>query len=738
MYDSKTGEPVMFSPVFLKGTRFGVNTDINGFFSISKIPEGRYRLVAVNLIYDTIQEDIQIQEGKILNRKFFLREKVRELKAVEIRGSKNRQARENTVNTGITRITPKEIRLIPPMGGERDLAQYLQTIPGATFTGDQGGQLYIRGGSNIQSLTLMDGMMIYNPFHSIGLFSIFDTDVLKNVDVYTAAFPADYGGRTSSVIDVRTIDGNKNRLGGKIGANPFTSKIILEGPLRKGANGSGITFLASYRNSYLNRTSPLLYRYANQSGNYLPFSFSDAYGKLTLHGENGNKASFFGFDFRDRAGLGKRGNFDWNSNGLGGNFLLVPASTTVMIGGNVAYSGYQVAISEDTIRRSSAITNFNGGLDFTYFLNKNELKYGVGIVSNTTKFEARDPVGTKTTLEANNSELFGFVKFRYNRSKRVILEPSLRLHYYASLSVLRAEPRLGAKVFLTEKIRLKGSAGLYSQNLVSTQSDRDVIALFQGFISSVDAVNRKNISILSPANPSIRSPLQKSAHLVAGIEYDLSDELELTVEPYLKSFTDFVNVNRNRTFPEQPLFIVEKGISRGIDFQVKYDKNPLLLQAGYSLGKVDRTFDNITYAPVFDRRHNVNLVGSYSFGKDKSWECNLRWNLGSGFPFTQTQNFYENLNLTSNISRDILNQNGTLGINYGTEADFNKGRQPWFHRLDASVTRTWKLGENQKLEVLFSVVNVYNRANVFYFDRINYKRINQLPILPALGANWSF
>lgn len=210
LYEAKTGEPVIFSAVFLKGTSIGANTDVNGFFALSKIPEGSYKLMVINLLYDSIQDNVTIVANKILNKKYLLKEKVRELGAVEIRGSKDKLARTNTVNASITRITPKEIKSLPPIGGEHDLAQYLQTIPGVTFTGDQGGQLYMRGGSNVQTLTLMDGMMVYNPFHSLGLFSVFDTDILKNIDVYTAAFPSDYGGRTSSVIDVRTIDGNKN------------------------------------------------------------------------------------------------------------------------------------------------------------------------------------------------------------------------------------------------------------------------------------------------------------------------------------------------------------------------------------------------------------------------------------------------------------------------------------------------------------------------------------------------
>lgn len=739
LYEAKTGEPVLFSPVFLKGTKFGTTTDINGFFSLSKIPEGNYTLMVINLLYDTIAEPISIKSGAIVNKKFFLKEKVRELKEVEVKGSKNRVARENTVNTAITRITPKEIKYVPPIGGEHDLAQYLQTIPGVTFTGDQGGQLFIRGGSNVQTLSLMDGMMIYNPFHSLGLFSVFDTDILKNVDVYTAAFPSEYGGRASSVIDVRTIDGNKNKLAGKIGANPFSAKAILEGPLVKGKEGGGITFLASHRNSYLDKTSPVFYPYANESGRHLPFSFSDSYGKITFHGDKGNKASLFGFNFRDNAKLGKLGDFNWNSYGYGGNFLMLPSSSTVLISGAFAYSGYTVGISEATIEpRKSEITNLNGHLDFTYYLNKNELKYGIGLVSNSTNYEVYDLRKDKIDFQANNSELFGFFKYRYNSGKRLILEPGIRFQYYASLSVLRAEPRFGAKFNLNEKIRLKASAGMYSQNLVSTQSDRDVVALFQGFISSPDQVYRNNLSVNDPKNQPIKSAIQKSNHFVAGIEYDVNDDIELTVEPYLKVFDDFINVNRNRVFPNQPVFIVEKGVARGIDFLVKYDREPFYLQASYSLGKVDRKFDSLTYAPVFDRRHNVNMVGSYTFGAKKEWELNARWNLGSGFPFTQTFSLYENLSLDGPLGQNINTQNGNLGVYYGTESDFNKGRQPYYHRLDLALTRRWKLKDNQKIEAIFSVVNVYNRQNVFYFDRVLYKRLNQLPILPALGVNYSF
>jgi hypothetical protein len=419
---------------------------------------------------------------------------------------------------------------------------------------------------------------------------------------------------------------------------------------------------------------------------------------------------------------------------------LLPSSSSVLISGNLAYSGYDVKIEEDLVEpRTSTISNLNGNLDFTYYLNKNELRYGVGLVSNTTNYTTFSPRLEKQEFEANNSEMFAFLKYKWNYSKRLVFEPNVRLQYYASLSKIRIEPRAGLKFFLTEKIRIKGALGMYSQNLVSTQSDRDVIALFQGFISSPDQVYSKNESTSgNPDNPSIKSALQKSTHFVAGVEFDLNEDIEITVEPYIKQFKDFVNINRNRVFPEQPVFIEETGLARGIDFLMKYDREPFYLQMSYSLGKVDRTFNNYTYAPIFDRRHNVNVVGSYNFGKKKDWDVNIRWNLGSGFPFTQTVALYENLDLKGNLNQNLNNQNGNLGIYYGNENEFNKGRQPYFHRLDFSISKFWKFGNNQKLEAIFSVVNSYNRQNVFYFDRVRYERINQLPILPALGVNYAF
>ncbi|MFM7586553.1 MAG: TonB-dependent receptor, partial [Bacteroidota bacterium] len=182
-------------------------------------------------------------------------------------------------------------------------------------------------------------------------------------------------------------------------------------------------------------------------------------------------------------------------------------------------------------------------------------------------------------------------------------------------------------------------------------------------------------------------------------------------------------------------FIIERGQAYGFDFRLKYDRRQYYVWATYSWTYVDRFDGQRTYFPSFDRRHNINLVGTYKFGSDRSWELSTRWNYGSGFPFTQTQGFYPNISLNGGINSDYLAQNGDLGVVY---AGFNQARLPSYHRLDASLRYTYAVSDRSELDFNFSVSNVYDRRNIFYFDRVRFSRVNQLPILPSFGLTWNF
>ncbi|MBC8490826.1 MAG: TonB-dependent receptor, partial [Bacteroidetes bacterium] len=170
VYEKETGEPVIFTNVYLYKTSYGSATDVNGYFAISQIPPGKFTLMVTYLGFDTLQMEANVRADEIITKKLYLEKGAYMLEQIQV--SAEREEARTETRTSLVKITPKQIKQVPAIGGQPDLAQYLQVLPGVIFTGDQGGQLYIRGGSPIQNKVLLDGMIIYNPFHSIGLFSV--------------------------------------------------------------------------------------------------------------------------------------------------------------------------------------------------------------------------------------------------------------------------------------------------------------------------------------------------------------------------------------------------------------------------------------------------------------------------------------------------------------------------------------------------------------------------------------
>jgi len=289
--------------------------------------------------------------------------------------------------------------------------------------------------------------------------------------------------------------------------------------------------------------------------------------------------------------------------------------------------------------------------------------------------------------------------------------------------------------------------GKYTQNLMATNSDRDVVNLFYGFLAGPEDLQNEFVD----QNQQVRqipNVLQTARHYVGGFEFDITDRWNLNVEGYYRDFRQLTNVNRNKIYdngsgqnsdqPEELTrdYVIETGKAYGTDFVLKYEDKRYYLNLVYSIAKVQRWDGYRYYAPVFDRRHNLNLIGTYLFGKNKSYELSMRWNLGSGLPFTQTQGFYNGQGVSQGISLDYLTNNSQyLSVQY---ADLNGGRLPYYHRLDVSVKRTIKINEKSNLELNLGVTNLYNRANVFYIDRITGERINQLPFLPTFGLDFTF
>lgn len=738
IYNEENGNPVLYSEVMILENEKGSTTDERGLYSIENLEGGEYTLLCTRVGFDTATKKVQVTAGKIKNVNLYISPTTIRMDEVEV--TDNRFKKEKTVKISETQVSPKEVSKIPAIGGEPDFAQYLQVLPGVTFSGDQGGNFYIRGGTPVQNKVVMDGMTIYNPFHSIGLFSVFDMDYIRNVDVYTGGFNAEYGNRISAIMDIQTKDGNKNFIDGEISASPFNAKMQLEGPIKKQEKGEGsISFLVNSRISYLNETSPSIYNYADSNG--LPYQFQDFYGKITFTGADGSNAKVFGFNFNDKVNFRSTATYDWDATGVGAQFLLLPPQSSNTIRGNFAYSDYEITETRpDEKPRFSLINGFEGGLDFKFTPGDDQIKYGFDVSGFKTQFSYFNSANRKIDQTDFTTQLAG-----YGRYKKVlgdfVLDPSLRLQYYASVQEFFLEPRLGLKYNITDHLRVKAAGGLYSQNLMSARSDKDVVNLFYGFLSAPNDLQE------SFDGEPVDSRLQTAAHAIAGIEADLNKSITLELEGYFKDFTQLTDINRDKIFEDRPQnqdkpahlrenFIVEEGEAYGLDFNAKYDKDPFYFWVVYSLGFNQRYDGRKEYNPHWDRRHNLNILGTYTFGQRNTWEVSLRWNLGSGFPFTQTKGFYENNTFQNQgVNTRVEGANGQLGIIYD---DLNEGRLPYYHRLDASLTKYWQFSPHQRLEATLSIINTYNRKNIFYFDRVRYQRVNQLPILPSLALNYEF
>lgn len=742
------GNGVPFAKVLIMGAEKFASTDVDGLFSIPAVPVGTYTIRVTAAQFTEFTQEVTVTKDKISEVNIELT-KGKTLGPVVI----DHKSQESKIDpeVSVKKIDKKDILRVPVTGGVSDIAGYFQTVPGVVSTGDQGGQVYVRGGTPIQNKILLDGMTIYNPFHSIGFFSVFETDLIKSADIYTGGFNAKYGGRISSIMDISYRDGNVKRFAGAVGVSPFTSNLTLEGPLSKANN---VSFVLSGKASVLEQTSKTLYPYINKDENGetqgLPFNFWDLYGKVSIKGDGANKFSVFGFSFNDQVRYQAVSDLNWQSFGGGTNFIFVPQNSELFMRGRLNFSSYDIALEEENLEpRTSGIFGGELAFDFTYYLpNKTKLDYGFGFSYFSTEFRTFNEVNRPIEQNDNTIEAGAYVSYRWvSKNKKLIMEPSFRAQAYSSVGQVTGEPRIGTKYNINEVFRFKAAGGYYTQNFTSTTSDQDVVNLFYGFITAPTNLP-EDFTQQDGDEIDIVNGLQKAWHAVGGFEVDLSKTLKLNVEGYYKFFNQMTNVNRNKIFDDnadnsqiddalKKDFIIETGLAWGGDIVLTYSTKKLYLWGAYSLGKVTRWDGFIEYAPVFDRRHNFNFIGTYTFGKEDSWEIATRWNLGTGLPFKQTTGVFEEPEINT-IDADYIAGNGDqLTFLY---EDINSGRLPTYHRLDVNVKKTISFAESKfmKLEIIGGVTNVYSRDNIFYVNRVTNEKVYQLPVMPSLAVNFKF
>ena len=709
--DRESGEGLAFALVQLN--RQATTTDDEGYFIFTHLKDTLYELTVQYLGYQTHAQSIDLSAGEVWYQKIRLSSDAINLGTVEVTGS-NQQIPVSSL--GNYWITPDRIQQMPSLG-QGDLAQFLTQLPGVITTGDQGGQLYIQGGDPHQNLLLIDGIPVVNAFHSLSAFSVVPADAIQQVTLYGSAYPANFGGRLSSVLDLRLREGASKPLEGMVGVDPLSAQVRLQGRIYARGDQQW-TWLLAGREAlwpYLKNQIPASYRDA------LDFKFWDLTMKTTWQGENGSKLSFTSLQIRDEVPLASNSSVSWQNQGYGMQFRVLPLQSDYLIGGSVGYSDYRLDFYEEGVPRSTGYKQANAQLWFANGHAENRLEYGISLNAIRSDLTFKNYRNITFNRSDNASELA--VYGLYERSwQHWRIEPGLRIHYHASVSYISLEPRFLLQWKPTSQWQWTLAGGRYSQNLVTARSNQDVVHFFQAYITGPEGLLYNNTGEAVPYN------VQTAWHSGTGLQWQRHG-LTLKTELYFKWFDQLIEINRDKRKVADPDFVTEQGVSYGISFGAEWMYRNWNVNGHYTYAKADRTIVGDWLPAIFDRRHQFNILVRWS-PSDKGWNASVRGQTGSGFPFTRTAGFYPVLNWDSGLFTNVADGDNNTGVVY--ETPLFQGRLPDYLRWDVQVGKRWEYAWGGELEVALSCINVFNRKNIFYFDRIHYQRVDQLPVLPLL------
>lgn len=704
--DSTNGEVLAFSNVVLKEIKRGASTDVHGYFMIPSIPANKtYTLLVSYVGYRSKEIRVYIAPNKITDVKIELSPTAVEMRAVEKVGQ--RIIESNATDIGLQRISIKDLESIPK-GVETDVFRSIQSLPGVQSTGDVSARYYVRGSASNENLVLLDGVTLYNPFHALGIFSVIDPDLINNVEFYKGGFTAEYGGRLSSVLNVITKDGNKNNFAASATSSFITGKALIEGPIPYGS------FIIAGRKSY---DTSILRKFLNNKN--VPINFYDTGFKLNYSNPNfikGSKFIIHGFASGDKLNSDdpKQEDIDWSNKMFGLTWFRVTDSPLFYemqfswsyFDGNVNPKLSSVKPKSNTVNDISLNMHFNYIYD-----SKNELDVGLDLKDIDTKLLLKNLVGATSDIGSHGTRLTVFGKFKLLQNDNFGLDIGTRLNL-TNLSLspndIPFEPRISATYRLFPWLALKGAWGIYTQEMTTLSDENEVISLFEPWIISPPYL-----------------PVASAIHYTIGTKANIFRYFTADVQGYYKVLHNIPTVNDNKFDDSDPDLLPASGESYGWEFMLNYNNEPISLTASYSLGWAYKHLNGWTYYPRYDTRNAVNLIGVVNLGS--GWQFSAMWIYNSGRPFTQSLGYYDKFYFGD------LNNPGSLLESYepySILSDKDLGRLPEYHRLDVSLTKKFILSWI-KIDMDVSILNVYNRKNIFYFDRSTGKRINMLPFLPT-------
>lgn len=699
--DSTSGEALAFGNVLIEELNLGASTDELGMFLINRIPANKRYDVTVSYVgFKTKIISVVIKNTEITEIEIALIPLSVELQTIEKLGE--RTVEKNATNISIERIPIKQLDVLPS-SVEADIFKYIQYIPGVGTTGDISAKYYVRGGDSDQNLVQLNGVTIYTPYHSLGLFSAVDPAMINSAEFLKGAFGSEYGGRLSSVMNMVSKDGNKKRIGLTASVSSLTAKGLLEGPI---PNGS---FLISARKSY---STNVLNKFLRDET--VPIDFYDLSFKLNYSSKeifSNAKFSLFGFVSNDIVDYNDplREKFSWENKLIGFEWLQIyDVPLITKLGVSVSNFDGEVIPNASSLKpQKNSVNDVNLSFDINVvYDNKDEIGGGMEFKFLETKFFQENSVGAQTNLEnlAGNLSIYG--KYKFLRFENFGADVGARFNVTGlnknGSGIL--EPRVNLTYRLFPNLTLKGAWGIYLQEVTTLSDEDELISVFEPWIIIPDN--------LDPSS---------STQYNLGLTYDFIPGFSLSGEGFYKNTRDLPIINDQKFLANDPDLLSGEGESYGWEFIAEYGINPISLSTSYTLSWAYKEANGWLYYPKYDARHRVNIILEYNLGS--GWIAGAIWNYSSGLPFTQLIGYYDKFYLNDIHGSGI----GTGEFDpFSILDDRNLGRLPDYHRLDLSLTKRFEISFS-KWELSLSAINVYDRQNVYYFDRKTGEIVYMLP-----------
>jgi len=700
--------------VVLSGTTTGAATNNAGYYTLTDLVPGLYTLRASYIGYRPFLVDVNLAAGE--TRRLDIELAPEGLVADEIEVTAEREAEEEVRRVGVARLKTATIKQLPAVF-EADVFRALQLLPGVKSSSDYSSGLYIRGGSPDQTLVLLDGTTVYNPSHFFGFFSTFNPDAIKDIRLYKGGYPAQYGGRLGSVVDIYNKDGNRRSTHGSVTVGLLASRAVAEGPHRKGS------WMLAVRRSTL---EPLLAALRGQEGVPDAYYFLDVNGKVNLDASKNDHLSMAFYGGQDLLRLPFLE--DAKVNLFYGNRTLSTQWTHVFsqnLFGKMTLTASRYfnqpvfSIGGTPLERTNNVYDLSARTDIEYIPNRRH-SLSAGFWSGLFTFRLLDFFDNEKTLSERIHTAYHavYVQETYRPTSRWMLQGGLRAAYFGEGRYLRFEPRLSLEYRPMASVRFQLGYGKYYQFLTLVTSE-----LFPGFdiwLTTGDGVK--------PAY---------GDQFVAGVKTDLADGLHLDVETYYRNMEDLFELDP--FLPDATgldyaqLFHFGNGYAYGSEVTFEKSKGRLNGYVGYTAGITRRRFPDLNnfaaFPPKYDRTHEINLVVNYELSP--SWRISAVFNYATGQAYTEPASQYK-----------LVGQPFGSQVTDVLVSPFNRARLPAYHRLDLGASKRGRFFGVANYELQLQIINVFKRRNIwfYFFEFENDNRIkrSEIPQIPVPLPNISF